>query len=148
MIRCALSSLCNTFQIITASSRRTGDFFHDDRRTSSTATWRVIIVIDLSSRIIGDRDSGNGSINAVGCHREIHHVTRVVLHQMDDTCTTISPLRCSGDLDSIGGGEQQPGAGGIKHAFADESRVHRFMAGTTTGDHGDPVSGGVVFGFA
>jgi hypothetical protein len=75
----------------------------------------------------------------VGGKLEVHHVAGVILDDMERAFAAIDSLGRGEHLVGRRAGEDRAWAGGIEHAQADESAMHRFMSAATTGDHGHLV---------
>ena len=67
---------------------------------------------------------------------KVHHVTRVVLHDVQHTSTLIRPPRSLRDLHRVGARKQQARAHRVQHALSHKAGVHGLVARAATGDHG------------
>lgn len=119
--------------------RLTGDLLHQycDADPTPSGGEEAVLHGDVVSGDHGDDlDTGFGC-GELGGHLEVHDVTGVVLHDVQDPRAGIDVLRRLQYLAGDRRGEHLARTGGIKHSGADEPAVQWFVTRTAPRDEPD-----------
>ena len=134
----ALPELGKLRQVIALLRGSTGDLLHQHGDADTPAAGRVERV--GHGHVVCSQHRGH--LDAFGAcqfggHLEVHHVAGVVLHDVQDTSTTVDGDGGGEDLIRRGRGEDLTAGGGIQHAQTNEAAVHGLVARAAARDQTD-----------
>src|SRR5919112_6211603 len=133
----ALGKLLDACEVFTVVGRCAADLVHEDGACYAAPPARVRGVLD-GHIVVGDDVVGlyPFGLAELPCHLEVEHVARVVLDDVEDPGSAVHGLARLEHLVWGGAREDGPGAGGVEHAWSDETAVGRLVARAAAGDEG------------
>ena len=127
-------------QVIPAFGRRAGDLLGQHRRSDAAPSGGVEGVLDRDVVVEQDRLDLDAFIRRVlRGELEVHHVTGVVLDEMDHARAAVDRLGRRQHLLRNRGGEDRARTGRVQHPGADEPAVKRLVSGAAARDQPDLV---------